>query len=48
MMVMTSLGSFIQNAEEINIDNHVSDLNWNLGDYKRLKKLKLSGDTADL
>ena len=48
MMVMTSLGSFIQNVEDINIDNHFQDLNWNLADYKRLKKLKLSGDTADL
>ena len=48
MMVMNSLGSFIQNVEDINIDNHFQDLNWNLADFKRLKKLKLSGDTADL
>lgn len=48
MMLMLSLGNFIQNVEEINIDNHFQDLNWNLQDFKRLKKLKLSGDTADL
>lgn len=30
------------------MDNHFQDLNWNLGSFKRLKKLKLSGNTADL
>ena len=48
MMLIVSLGSFIQNVEEINIDNHFQDLNWNLASFKRLKKLKLSGDMADL
>ena len=48
MMLIVSLGQYIQNVEEINIDNHFQDLNWNLASFKRLKKLKLSGNNADL
>lgn len=48
LMTMVSLSQFIQNVEEINIESQFQDLNWDLSSFKRLKKLKLTGNMGDL
>jgi len=48
MLLVLSLKNYIQNIEEINIESQFQDLNWNLREFKKLKKLKLIGDSADL